>query len=88
MMGNRFYRKIGLISLFLVILTLSVYRQTNHHEFINYDEALRILYVTANLPRKGKIEEVHFREALRIKPGDAGAMNNLKKGMALQRTDK
>ena len=44
MMGNRFYRK-GLISLFLVILTLSVYRQTNHHEFINYDDDL---YVTAN----------------------------------------
>ena len=44
MIGNRFYRK-TLISLFLVIVTLSVYRQVNNHEFINYDDDL---YVTAN----------------------------------------
>ena len=44
MIGNRFYRK-TFISLFLVIVTLSVYWQVNNHEFINYDDDL---YVTAN----------------------------------------
>jgi len=59
----------------------------HYSEAFDFEKAHNNLGIA--LIHKGKIEEAvfHFREALRIKPGDAGAMNNLKKGMALQRTD-